>query len=145
MDIPSKVATSLLGTLASCNTPLLKLHESVRKSNGVRSVQQRLEVLEAQRHPSIEGYVDAELENRFAVCWWVEANWSANGWDVDASIRINDRQGQFVAKEFPRRTGKRLDDFLANLKGAVAELLDSLNGVDRARGCLKEAGPEVGP
>src|SRR5690242_5563104 len=102
MDDASQLAAKLLNALAQCNSKLESLWRAIRTKAAVAGGSHRLEVRQYNGVGTIEGYVDVELKSGKAVCWWMEVSWPKRSWEISASIRVVDEQGQYDLLEFPK-------------------------------------------
>jgi hypothetical protein len=122
MDIESENAIRLLEVLGDSNEKLAKLAHRLRANNEVLSVLRSLECYKSKAGSLIEGYVDVELRNGKAVCWYLEVSWDSDNWTIDARILINDERGQETAHKFTDRITNKFNEFLTNLAESIAEL-----------------------
>lgn len=123
MDSASRRAVELLETLATCKVRLVDLAQKLRRRSEVVEV---LDRLECWRHPVgslIEGYVDVELKNGHALCWYLEVRWDDEKWTIETRILGNVTESQEVLHEFPDRTAMGFDEFLKSLLDATEELV----------------------
>lgn len=122
MNTENKQALELLGGIARSNEMLITLSQDLRTMPEVVRV---LHSLEARNHPSgaaLEGYVDAELHNGKAICWWMDVYWKEEQWIIDCSILVQTDEGQQVVKEFPEKTASSIEEFVNRLDEATREL-----------------------
>ena len=122
MDTDIRTAIELLEALASSNEKLTKLAQLVRGQHEVIRVVNSLECRKYLTGSMLEGYVDAELRNGKALCWYLEVRWSDASWIIDTQILINDSEGQVTAHQFENRTAYTLQEFLKLFDEAVEEL-----------------------
>ena len=130
MDAENKRALELLRSIATSNEMLIALSQSLRVRPEVTQVLHSLEARKHQSGAALEGYVDAELNNGKAICWWLDAGWDGEHWVIETSILINDEQGQKVLKDLGRKTPRTLDDFMTQLKEATSNLIASVDTID---------------
>jgi len=78
----------------------------------------------------IEAYAEAELTNGNSICWWLELNWNEPNWLIEASVLVNDNQGQMTLKEFQDKTANSVDDLVVQLRNAISELVASADAID---------------
>lgn len=124
MDNTSDSAIKLLEMLATCNTKFINHASFLEKQHEVKVVTTRFECRKFGTETLIEGYVDAELINGKAVCWYLEVKWDASqNWFIDTRILINGTGGQDTAHKFLDRTTDNFQDFLENLMKATEELI----------------------
>jgi hypothetical protein len=125
MNTENKQALELLKGIALSNEMLITLSQDLRTMPEVVGV---LHSLEARKHPSgaaLEGYVDAELHNGKAICWWMDAYWKEEQWVIECSILVQTDEGQQVVKEFPEKTASTIEEFVNRLNEATRELTSS--------------------
>jgi len=122
MNTENKQALELLRGIALSNEVLITLSQDLRTRPEVVRV---LHSLEARKHPSgaaLEGYVDAELNNGKAICWWMDVYWKEEQWIIECSILLQTDEGQQVIKEFPEKTASSIEEFVNRLDEATREL-----------------------
>lgn len=125
MNTENKQALELLRGIALSNEMLITLSQDLRTMPEVVRV---LHSLEARKHPSgaaLEGYVDAELRNGKALCWWMDAYWKEKQWVIECSIFVQTDEGQQVVKEFPEKTALSIEEFVSRLDEATRELVSN--------------------
>ncbi len=124
MDNNSDSAIKLLEMLATCNTKFINHASFLRKQNEVKEVTTRFECRRYGTETLIEGYIDAELKNGKAVCWYLEVKWdTSHNWIIDTRILINGAVGQDTAHKFLDRITNNFSKYLENLKEATEELI----------------------
>jgi hypothetical protein len=134
MDTDNKQALKLLHSIALSNEMLITLSQSLRARPDVIQVLHSLEARNHQSGAALEGYVDAELANGKAICWWLDASWQGEHWAIETSILVNDDQGQHKLKDFKDRAPKTLDDFVVQLEEATFELTAAIDSIDLVSG-----------
>jgi hypothetical protein len=122
MDNDSKLAIILLEALASFNSSLIDLAQSLQLKPEVIQVRNNLECRKYRTGTLIEGYVDAELRNDKSLCWWIDIRWNGE-WIIDARILLNDSEGQETIYKFQDRSTPNFDKFLTNLNDITQELV----------------------
>jgi len=123
-------AIRLLESLAHCNEALIELCLSLRSSPHVTNVQRRFDCRAYETGVMIEAYAEAELTNGNSICWWLELNWNEPNWLIEASVLVNDNQGQMTLKEFQDKTANSVDDLVVQLRNAISELVASADAID---------------
>ena len=79
----------------------IKLAEHLRSQYNVLSVKQDIYFQQIESYVGLELYVDAELRNGKAICWWLEINWTEERWVIETCVLVNHNQCQDKLKEFP--------------------------------------------
>jgi hypothetical protein len=64
----------------------------------------------------VEWYAEAEFEDGSAISFGQELSWHDGEWTIDASVRVNDDQGERVLLELPRRYATEPADLVSELR-----------------------------
>ena len=130
MDIESIQVAQLLMVIAETNEKFIAFSQDLRSRPEVIRVLHSFECRKYGEGVGFEGYVDAELHNGRAVCWWLEVHWSEERWLIESRILVNSDQGQDPIKEFPEKVSDTLGGFIAQLEQVIAELVGSIGTID---------------
>jgi hypothetical protein len=130
IDVNSKQAIGLLEAIATGNEKLISLSETLRSHPAVVRALRGFDCRYYQTGVMVEWYVDAELQNGYAMSWWVDLSWTETNWVIEAKILINRDQGQEVLKEFSEQFPNTLKDLISQLKETISTLADSSTNID---------------
>lgn len=130
MNTENKLALKLLHGIAVSNEMLISLSQDLRARPEVVRVLHSLEARKHQSGAALEGYVDAELRNGKAICWWMDAYWKEGKWVIECSVLVNNDEGQHIFKEFPSKSAESLDDFITQLERATSDLVASASTIN---------------
>jgi hypothetical protein len=130
MDSDSLVARKVLGALAEAQSALQNLWNEVRERPEVTAAVYAIEFRNYSYGQGLEAYVDAELRNGKAICWFLEVVWPDDSWDVQAEVLVNDQFGQLSLHPFPPRSIRSLDELISTLKLETERLAASLRSID---------------
>lgn len=130
MDVESMQVAKLLMAIAETNEKFIALSQDLRSRPEIIRVLHSLECRKYGTGVGLEGYVDAELKNGKAICWWLEVHWNEEKWLIESRILVNSDQGQDTIKEFPEKVSGTLDEFIAHLELATNELINSIRTID---------------
>jgi hypothetical protein len=123
MDSNSEAVAEALQTLASCGYSLRELAISLRKHPKVNRIQDTLEFHQYQTGSAIEGYVDVEMHDGRAICWWIDIQWQ-DMWKINSRVYLNDSQGQKTIHEFHERHALDFDTYIREISNATQELVE---------------------
>ena len=101
-------ALILLNTLAAANTAMIEIAAELRKRSGSTKVIRRADVRKYQSGPIFEAYVEVELADGEAYCWWFEITQDNAYWHIEATIRQTGHNRQEIATQFPTRISKSI-------------------------------------
>lgn len=132
MDAESKQAANLLEIIADSNEKLITLSQGLRSKTEVIRVLHSLECRRYSTGTVLQGYVDAEIQNGKAICWWLEVHWGEGKWVIESRVLVNSDQGQETAKEFPDRVSETFSEFIVQLGQVTSELVSSVGIIDLA-------------
>jgi len=132
MDTQSQYATKLLKVMATNHRRFDDFARQLRSRSEVSSVVSSLHPQQYSVESMLECYVDAELVNGKAICWWLEVTWDNTTWHIETRVLVNDEQGQYTIKEFPDRATETFDGFLEQFTQATVELLANEEAINLA-------------
>jgi hypothetical protein len=130
IDVDSKQAIGLLEAVATSNEKLISLSETLQSHPAVVRALRGFDCRYYQTGVMVELYVDAELQNGYAMSWWVDLSWTETNWIIESKILINRDQGQEVLKEFPDKSPETLKDLIDQLKETISTLADPSTNID---------------
>jgi hypothetical protein len=130
MDAESKQVIGLLEAVATSNEKLISLSQTLRSHPAVVRVLRGFDCRYYQTGVMLEWYVDAELQNGYGMCWWVDVSWTEINWIIESRISINRDQNQEVLKEFPGKSPETLDELINQLKETISALADPSTNID---------------
>ncbi len=78
-----------------------------------------------------EWYAEGEFVDGRVISFGQELFWHAGEWTIDASVRVNDAEGERVLLELPRRHAAEADDLIVELLGQASFLLDQQEALIR--------------
>src|SRR5256886_13810257 len=129
MDRSLDVPIAVLQLLGRCTRKLAEFANEIRQERGVRSVSSRVECLDYLSGPTLEGYVDAELDTGNAITWWVEIpSLTSENCSVLTEVLVNTGEGQERLMERKPATIGSFEDLERELGGAI-DWLRSQKGV----------------
>jgi hypothetical protein len=120
----------LLNAIADSNEQLSAVSENLRLRPGVIHVMRDLDIRKYETGTMIEMFIDVELKGGRAISWSLDIHCHETDWDIDASVRIIHEDGQDPIQEFPARTAKTAEDFIAQLKVVTASLASSADSIN---------------
>lgn len=130
MDIESKLVIEFLEVIATSNEKLISLSETLRSHPTVVRVLRSFDCRYYRTGVMLEWYVDAELQNGYGMCWWVDVSWAETNWIIESKILINRDQNQEVLKEFSDKFPETLKDLISQLRETILDLADSKTNID---------------
>ena len=124
-------ATEVMTILARSNERLVHISNKVRRLPGVSKVSRALDLRDLRSGPTLEAYVEAELDNGTARAMWVELGWSLRVWTLESSVLANEPGAeQRVIREFPQEEILSLEELdskllltIERLEASISELL----------------------
>ena len=131
MDMQSKQAIDLLEVIADSNEKFIALSQSLRLNPVVTHVLHSLECRKYATGTVLQGYVDAEIQNGKAICWWLEVHWGEGKWIIESRVSVTDDQGQDTIKEFSDKASETFSEFIIQLRQATTELMSFTEMIDQ--------------
>jgi hypothetical protein len=132
MDVKSKQAIDLLEMIADSNEKFIALSQYLRSKSTVIRVLHSFECRKYATGAMLQGYVDAEVQNGKAICWWLEVHWGKGKWVIEFRVLVNGDQGQETIKEFPDKISETFSEFIDQLEQATSELVGYVEIIDLA-------------
>ena len=126
MDAASEHAAQFVDALAIAYNRLRRLTVALRRVPSVTQVLHDLDLVARPKWPPLaEAYVEAECSNGDVICYWLEISLADSQWVVETRVMINgpDRDCQDTLQEFPNRCAATLEGVVAELSGAVSNLI----------------------
>ena len=136
MDAESERAIRVLECIAACNEELMALSRWLESVPGIKGVTRALEFRAYKSGTMLEAYVEAELAEGKALCWWLDVSWNDQHWRIEPSVLVNDTQGQRVLRDFLEKTPRTVDDFIDQLKEATSDLAAYARSMDLSPSCV---------
>jgi hypothetical protein len=122
MSSTNEGAVAFVRLLARLTEQLIAFAAALRAREGVVSVTRGLEFRHYETGPVVECFLDAELQDGSARCWWIDCQPVETGWVVEASVRRVDAEGQERILALPSRQPPTLEELGEALDLVVAEL-----------------------
>lgn len=144
MDKASKQAKRALEAIALSNERLIDLTVKLRFRSEVTEVLHDLDVRRYESGSTVEGYVDAQLQNGKGICWWLEINCDEDKWLFESRVTVSNLrvdEGSEDLIRFEDKTAETLDEFVTSLEKATSELVESANSID-LNTCERIASPD---
>jgi hypothetical protein len=126
------VGATPLDALAAARERLIEASAKLQRRPGVVRVASGVDCRGYRSGSTFEAYVEAELESRQVVTWWIEITWEPT-WRVAARIYRDDDDGQTIVRKFADRTTTDPDQFVRQLEGLVDEVVASIDHRGEAR------------
>jgi hypothetical protein len=117
-------ASLLLSALAEHREAMISLAVDLRRRRQVAEVTTGIDIRKYESGEiRVESYVDAELRDGRALCWWLEMS-SADParWTIGASLRENNASGQDVLRDFGELAGNSPAGLASGLDRLTREL-----------------------
>jgi len=111
-----------LQAFANCSFILGELAINLRKHPQIIRALNALEFRQYQTGSMVEGYVDVELQDGRALCWWIDIQWQET-WKISSRIYLNDSEEQKTVHEFTERLTSDLDTCIYEIDIATHELV----------------------
>jgi hypothetical protein len=99
---------------------------------GVKSTATRLEVVNYQNEPMVEGFVEAEMDNGTVLCWCLDLTWTDDAFRIEATLDRNSSAGSETLKRLPTEVVHDVGDLpeaLANVTRTAPVILGTSVGI----------------
>ena len=117
-----ETARKILGALGQVNRILRNHAVRLEQRPDVKSTETRLEVVNYQNGPMVEGFVEAEMDNGTALCWCLDLTWSEDTFRIEGSLDRNSVEGSETLKQLPVKALRNVEQ----LPDALAEITHTL-------------------
>ena len=119
------IAAQLLAALAASHEALNSFAERLRQRDGVREVVSQVDLRRFEATTTWEAFVDAELHNSSAICWWLEVREAEGARTVDTRVlsQADERQETMIA--FPETKASTVAELISRIEAATADLESS--------------------
>ena len=124
----TKEAANFLTAFADTNEVFISLSVSLRLNSELKQVHHgfNLRKYNNKKYGSIEIYVEAEINDDLAYCWWLDVNFGNNTWEIDASLLKTCDGEQHTQSRLVEINGKDLEDLSEELKKTVEIISGSI-------------------
>jgi hypothetical protein len=95
---------------------------AMERKPGVISAQTRLEVVNYESGPMIEGFVETEMSDGTSVCWCLDVKWTQDSFLIEATLDRNSDVGSETLRRLPERVVQNTGE----LPNALAETTRTL-------------------
>lgn len=123
-------AAVILNEVAKSNERLITLAQSLRADPEVVEVKRGLDCRNYESGLTLEEYVEAELKDGMAVCWWLDVHQEERRWLISGSISVNGDAGHLLIKDFPGGAASTVDEFADMVRAVTNELVSSSSKAD---------------
>jgi hypothetical protein len=105
-------AIAVLKALAQGNERLIELYFSLNSTPGVVNVSRGFDLRTVDSGCRAEAFVEAELKDGRAFCWWIDIIFSDERWQIDPSLSLTQAGEQSEIEQFPESTGTTLTSLI---------------------------------
>lgn len=123
----TKEAIEFLSAIIDVNESFLGLYSFLRKKSGLKEVHHGCFLRKYDNSRSVEIYVEVEVNDNLAFCWWVDIDFESETWAIDLSLLKTEDGEQRVLSRLFQRTGSDLDVFAKDIKGANKVAVESVH------------------
>jgi len=117
------IARETLRALGEVNKILRTRAVLMEQSGGVKSTTTKVEVLEYQNSPMIEGFLEAETTRGTALCWSIDITWTADSFRIDASLDRNSGPHSETLHQLPSKILHSVEELPSALIEMTQQLL----------------------
>lgn len=115
----------ILGALGQVNRILRDHSAGMERRDDVKSTMTRLEVVNYQTGPMVEGFIEAEMGNGTALCWNFDLTWTDDAFRIEATLDRSSSKGSETLKRLPTKVlhhAEQLPDALTDVTRALLAL-----------------------
>lgn len=115
----------ILKVLGATNRLLRDHAVAVERRPNVKSAVTKLEVVNYENGPRVEGFVDAEMDNGTGLCWCLDVTWTDDSFQIEATLDRNSSDGSETLERIPTayvHDVKQLPEILTRVTRALLAL-----------------------
>jgi len=120
-----KESNELLASVAGANEAMVGLYLYWQSKKGLKEVHRGFDLRKRGNDSSIEMFVEIEVSDNLAYCWWVDVNFKGEAWNVEGSLLKTENGEQHVLSRLLKIGGSSLEDFTIELAKAIKTIVDS--------------------
>ena len=116
-------AKILIEAISSFNEKLFEFYLSVKSNQKVIKVHRGCDIRKNNDISLIELYVEAEVSDRLAYCWWFDIHFQQASWKIDGVILMTKNGEQDIVVRLGDSTGTETTVFISELE-KMSQILD---------------------
>lgn len=116
---------NVLLKLAEVNEAMLALCHEFRSKPGIETVHHGFNLRKCGTGCLVDAYVEVEVTDDLAYCWWLEIRIAENDWSIEVSVLETKAGEQHPLERILKTAGKELEALITELGVAAAVLLSN--------------------
>ena len=118
-------ANIIVTTIVEANELLADLYAYFRTKSEVREVHRGIDLRKCDAGSLLELFVEAELNDRLAYCWWLDVRFYQSSWSIDGALLKTEDGDQRKISDIAEHSGNTVEALIEKLHATCRAIADS--------------------